>query len=174
MALFSRRRRLPDPVRRRLDLSSGDAVLAAAPLVEGRWAVVSRRALHLVGADDDAPVARTAWSAVDRGTLDAEARRLTVHWVSGATTDLVLADDDTAARELAQTFRERVQQSVVHVEHVTLPSGGRVRVALRRDEDGELFTQTIGDGRVDLSGPDDARAVAEAEARVRAEVGLAP
>ncbi|WP_136519688.1 hypothetical protein [Cellulomonas telluris] len=173
MALFSRRRRLPDPVRRRLDLTSGDAVLAAAPLEGDRWAVVSRRALHLVDPDDDAPVARTPWSAVDRGTLDAEARALTVHWISGAATTLTLADD-AAGRDLAQTFRERVQQSVVHVEHVALPGGGHVRVALRRDEAGELFTQTIGDGRVDLSDPAAARAVADAEARVRSEVGLAP
>ncbi|MFS0703468.1 hypothetical protein AB6N23_03000 [Cellulomonas sp. 179-A 9B4 NHS] len=184
MALFSRRRRLPDAVRRRLDLAHGDTVLAAAPLDParggevaqdadgtGRWAVVTRRALHLVDADPDADVARTPWSDVDRGTLDAESRTLTVHWASGATTDLALADDP-AARDLAQTFRERVQQSVVHVEHVTLPGGGRVRVALRRDEEGALFTQTIGDGRVDLRDPSAARVVAEAEARVRAEVGL--
>ncbi|MFC8193130.1 hypothetical protein ACFUMH_15855 [Cellulomonas sp. NPDC057328] len=184
MALFSRRRRLPDAVRRRLDLAHGDTVLAAAPLDAarggevaqdadgtGRWAVVTRRALHLVDADPDADVARTPWSDVDRGTLDAESRTLTVHWASGATTDLPLADDP-AARDLAQTFRERVQQSVVHVEHVTLPGGGRVRVALRRDEEGAFFTQTIGDGRVDLRDPAAARVVAEAEARVRAEVGL--
>ncbi len=178
MALFSRRRRLPDAVRRRLDLVHGDTVLAAAPLdpapgADGtdRWAVVTRRALHLVGADPDADVARVPWSDVDRGTLDAESRTLTVHWASGATTDLALADDP-GARDLAQTFRERVQQSVVHVEHVSLPGGGRVRVALRRDEEGGLFTQTIGDGRVDLHDPAAARAVAEAEARVRAEVGL--
>ncbi|QCB93280.1 hypothetical protein [Cellulomonas shaoxiangyii] len=171
MALFSRRRRLPDAVRRRLDLLPDDAVLAAAPLDGGRWAVVSRRALHLVDADPDAPVARAPWSDVDRGTLDAEARTLTVHWVSGARTDLPLADDP-AARDVAQTFRERVQQSVVHVEHVTVPTGGRVRVALRRDEDGDLFTQAIGDARVDLRDPATARAVAAAEARVRDEVGL--
>lgn len=182
MALFSRRRRLPDAVRRHLDLVPGDAVLAAAPLAGGttgqdapgedvRWAVVTRRALHLVDADAATPPVRAPWSDVDHGSLDADARTLAVHWVSGARTDLPLADDP-AARDLAQTFRERVQQSVVHVEHVSLPGGGRVRVALRRDEDGGLFTQTIGDGRVDLRDPAVARAVAAAEARVRAEVGL--
>ncbi|MBF0686940.1 MAG: hypothetical protein IR158_04115 [Cellulomonas sp.] len=170
MALFSRRRRLPDPLRHALDLRA-DAVLAAAPLDDGRWVVTTRRALHLV-VDDGA--VRTPWADVDRGSLDARTRTLTVHWVSGARTELVLETDDDAW-DLVQSFRERVQQSVVHVEHVTLP-GGRtaVRVALRRDEDGDLFTQVIGDGTVDLTDPAVARRVADAETHVRAEAGLAP
>lgn len=169
MALFSRRPRLPDHLRRRLDLR-GDAVLAAAPLEDGRWAVTTRRALHVVG---DEGVARTPWADVDRGSLDATTRTLTVHWVSGARTELVVATED--AWDLVQSFRERVQQSVVHVEHVAVPgSRSSVRVALRRDEDGELFTQVIGDGAVDLTRAEAARVVAEAEAHVRAEAGLAP
>ncbi|MCC2313332.1 hypothetical protein [Cellulomonas xiejunii] len=170
MALFSRRRRLPDPLRRALDLRA-DAVLASAPLADGRWVVTTRRALHLAG--DDGAV-RTPWADVDRGSLDAQTRTLTVHWVSGARTELVLETDEDAW-DLVQSFRERVQQSVVHVEHVALPGGrATVRVALRRDEDGDLFTQVIGDGTVDLTDPAVARRVAEAEAHVRAEAGLAP
>ncbi|ADG75056.1 conserved hypothetical protein [Cellulomonas flavigena DSM 20109] len=168
MALFSRRPRLPDHLRRALDLR-GDAVLAAAPLDDGRWAVTTRRALHVVG---DHGVARTPWADVDRGSLDAATRTLTVHWVSGARSALVVATED--AWDLVQSFRERVQQSVVHVEHVAVPGGrGSVRVALRRDEDGGLFTQVIGDGTVDLTVPAVVRAVAEAEQHVRAEAGLA-
>lgn len=170
MALFSRRRRLPDALRRSLDLR-GDAVLAAAPLTDDRWVVTSRRALHLVGPDG---AARTVWADVDRGSLDATTRTLTVHWVSGARTALPLASD-VDAWDLTQSFRERVQQSVVHVEHVTVPgSSAPVRVALRRDEHGDLFTQVVGDGRVDLADPAVAVRVSAAEARVRAEAGLAP
>jgi len=170
VALFSRRRRLPDPLRRVLDLRA-DAILATAPLDDGRWVVATRRALHLVG---DGGVARTPWADVDHASLDAQTRTLTVHWVSGAGTGLVLAED-VDAWDLVQSFRERVQQSVVHVEHVTVPGAATpVRVALRRDEHGELFTQVIGDGTVDLTEPAAARRVTEAEARVRAEAGLAP
>ncbi|MBO0900034.1 hypothetical protein J1G42_09460 [Cellulomonas sp. zg-ZUI222] len=168
MALFSRRRRLPDDLRRALDLRS-DAILASTPLDDGRWAVATRRALHVVGPSG---AARTPWADVDRGALDAESRTLTVHWVNGARTDLVLASD-VDAWDLVQTFRERVQQSVVHVEHV--PVGATtVRVALRRDEHGDLFTQVIGDAAVDLADPAMVRRLADAEARVRAEAGLAP
>lgn len=170
MALFSRRHRLPDALRRALDLRA-DAVLATAPLTDGRWVVTSRRALHLVG---DEGVARTPWADVDRGTLDAGTRTLTVRWVSGARTSLVLADEGDAW-DLVQSFRERVQQSVVHVEHVPAPDGGgTARVALRRDEHGDLFTQVIGDATVDLGDPATSRRVAAAEAHVRAEAGLAP
>ena len=169
MALFSRRPRLPDHLRRALDLR-GDSVLAAAPLEDDRWAVTTHRALHVVG---EAGVARTPWADVDRGSLDATTRTLTVHWVSGARSELVVATED--AWDLVQSFRERVQQSVVHVEHVMVPgSRSPVRVALRRGEHGELFTQVIGDGTVDLTRPEVARRVAEAEAHVRAEAGLAP
>ncbi len=170
MALFSRRRRLPDPQRRALDLRD-DTILASAPLADGRWAVTTRRALHLVG---DGPTARIPWADVDRGSLDATSATLTVHWVSGARTALVLAPD-VDAWDLTQSFRERVQQSIVHVEHVEVP-GARtpVRVALRRDEHGDLFTQVVGDGTVDLRDPQVARLVAAAEAHVRAEAGLAP
>ena len=170
MALFSRRRRLPDTVRRALDLR-GDAVLASAPLVDGRWVVTTRLALHVVGPDG---TVRAPWADVDRGSLDAATGTLTVHWVNGAASDLVLGPDSDAW-DLTQSFRERVQQSVVHVEHVTLPgTGERVRVALRRDEDGALFTQVIGPGDVDLTDPGVAHELALAERRVRSEAGLAP
>jgi len=169
VALFSRRRRLPESLRRALDLRA-DAVLASAPLADDRWAVVTRRALHVVG---PAGAARTPWADVDRASLDADSRTLTVHWVTGARSDLVLAAD-VDAWDLVQSFRERVQQSIVHVEHVTVPHGHTVRVALRRDEHGDLFTQVIGDGAVDLADPATARQVTAAEARVRAEAGLAP
>jgi hypothetical protein len=170
VALFSRSRRLPDPLRRSLDLRA-DAILASAPLVDGRWAVSARRALHLVGEEG---AVRTPWADVDRGSLDAATSTLTVHWVSGARTELPL-DPDADAWDFAQSFRERVQQSVVHVEHVGVPGArGPVRVALRRDEYGDLFTQVIGDGTVDLGDAAVSRAVAAAEAHVRAEAGLAP
>ena len=157
-------------MRRALDLR-GDAVLASAPLLDGRWVVTTRRALYVVGPEG---AVRTPWADVDRGSLDATTGTLTVHWVSGATTDLVLGPD-SAAWDLTQSFRERVQQSIVHVEHVTLPgTQEQVRVALRRDEDGSLFTQVIGPGDVDLSDPAVARRIALVERRVRAEAGLAP
>ena len=62
----------------------------------------------------------------------------------------------------------------MHAVATTLPDGRRIRVALRRGEDGELFTQVLGEGSVDLSDPAVAAAVDTAEDEVRDAVGAPP
>ncbi|WP_255596309.1 hypothetical protein [Cellulomonas sp. C5510] len=165
--MFSRRRALPDDVRRSLDLPPGDKVLAWAEASGGRWLVATRRALHVLGAQD---VARHPWSDVDRASFAPEPAAITVHWVTGSVEELELTPPLPVS--FAQTFRERVQSSVVHVETLTVPGAGPVRVALRRGDGDELFTQVIGTGRVDLHDPGVAALLEAAEARVRAEAGL--
>ncbi|HEY0119365.1 MAG TPA: hypothetical protein VGC04_11345 [Cellulomonas sp.] len=165
------RHRPPAGVISRLDLPHGDAVLAGVPLADGGWAVASRRALHLLASDEAVPEAVTPWCDVDRGSMDPAARTLTVWWVSGTRRALTLPDDADALRFSLQ-FRDRVQQSVVHAVTVTLPDGGRAQVALRRDPDGRLFTQTLGDDSVDLADPEVAAALARAETTVREAAGL--
>ena len=167
MPLLRRRASLPADVRARLDLPGDDKVVAAAELADG-WAVASRRALHL--AIDGTPVRRRPWADVDRASLDPGTAVLSVTWVEGPPDRLHLASDRRQAFPVV--LRERVQSSVVHSETVTLPGGGRVRVAVRRAEDGRLFTQVIGDGRVDLTDPAVAAVVDAAEARVREATGL--
>ena len=169
MPLFSRRRRLPDAVRARLELHPGDAVLVATELADDRWVVASRLALYVL--DPGEPAARYPWSDVDHGALDPATRTLSVRWVWGRTTRLVFADAPGSSA-FAQTFRERVQQSVVHAVAATLPDGQRIRVALRRGEDGELFTQVLGEASVDLSDPRVAAVVDAAEDEVRDAAGL--
>ena len=168
VAAFLHVRALTDDDRRRVDLRRGDRVLVAATLVDGRRVVASRLALHVL---NDEAVARTPWADVDRGSLDPTTRTLTVRWVWGES-DRFTFDDDRASARFAQTFRERVQSSVVHATTVDLPAGGQARVALRRDEDGELFTQVVADEDVDLADPDVASAVDRAEEALRASAGL--
>ncbi len=163
--------RLPADVTARLDLARGDAVLAGAHLDGGGWAVATLRAFHLLAEDAAAPEAATPWCDVDRGSLDPATRTLTVWWVSGARRAVTLPDG-ADARRFARTFRDRVQQSVVHAVTVTLPGGGQARVALRRGPDGALFTQTLGTDAVDPSDPEVAAALARAEAAVREAAGL--
>lgn len=175
MPLFSRRPVLPPDVRAHLALGRGDRVLACAALDGSAWAVATRVALHVVtpaaGGAAVWAVSRHAWSDVDRATLDAESAVLTVHWVTGATEDLALSDAERSVA-FAQVLRERVTASVVHSEVVELPHGGVVKIALRRDEDGELLSQVIGDGRTSLSDPSVAALVDAAERRVRGAAGL--
>ena len=89
MALFSRRR-LPDAVRSRLDLRPGDAVLVSTELIDERWVVASRLALHVLDVGQD--VARYPWSDVDHGAMDPTTRTLSVRWVWGRTNRLVFTD----------------------------------------------------------------------------------
>ncbi|MCU1432872.1 MAG: hypothetical protein JWP95_1977 [Actinotalea sp.] len=170
MALLRRRTRLPDDVRARLDLASGDRVIAVAELVDG-WVAASVRALHVATDDVTGPVTARDWSLVDGARLDAETSELVVTWVDGvAPSVLQLADDRSIA--LPRAVHDRVQSSVVHTERVPLPSGTVVRVALRKDADGTLLTQVLGTGDVDLADASTAAAVDAAEARVREAAGL--
>ena len=167
--LFSRRPSLPAAIRNRLDLPSGDRVLVAAELTDGRWAAAARRSLYVAGPDGD--VVRRPWSDVDRASLAPETSTITVSWVDGGRAELALAGP--GARPFAQTLRERVQSSVVHSEIVALPGGAEARVALRRDEDGQLVSQVIGSTGLDLTDPAVAARIDAAEARVRSAAGLA-
>jgi hypothetical protein len=162
------RRRLLPAQRARLELRPGDRVLAALTLADGTEAVATRRALHVLSGD---ATARSPWSDVEHGSLDAETRVLTVTWVWGTTSRLEFPDD-RSAYAFTQTFKERVQQSVVHARPVSLPGGGRASVAVRRDEDGELFVQVMGATETDLQDPAAALALDAAERQVREAVGL--
>ena len=163
--------RLPSDVTTRLDLPHGDSVLAGVHLDGGGWAVATLRAFHLLAEDAAVPEAATPWCDIDRGSLDPASRTLTVWWVSG-TRRAVTLTDDAAARRFARTFRDRVQQSVVHAVTVTLPGGGQAQVALRRGPDGRLFTQTLDTAAVDPTDPEVASALAKAESAVRDAAGL--
>ncbi|QJW36469.1 hypothetical protein [Cellulosimicrobium protaetiae] len=165
-----RRPSLPDSVRRALDVPADDRVLASAELTDGSWAVATRTEL-LTSDAAGGTVARRPWSDVDRAGYAPETAAITVSWVDGAA-PLVLRLADPRRSSLAQTLRERVQSSVVLSETVTFAAGLTARVAVRRDGDGELFSQVVADPGVDLDDPEVAGRVDAAEGRVRSASGL--
>ena len=168
MALLRRQPTLPDDVRARLELRSGDHVLAAAELTDG-WAVATAQRLHLLRTEGD-PVAR-AWSEVSGARMDPATAVLTLSWVDGAPpAALGLVDD--RSRLFPDTVRQCIDSSILLSERVPLLAGRHVRVALRRDPDGHLLTQVVGTPDVDLADPAVAAAVDAAEARLREAAGL--
>ncbi|CPU65801.1 Uncharacterised protein [Mycobacteroides abscessus] len=65
-----------------------------------------------------------------------------------------------------------MQSSVVLSETVTFAAGLTARVAVRRDADGELFSQVVADPGLDLTDPEVGARVDAAEGRVRSASGL--
>ncbi|MGP7961316.1 hypothetical protein ACTVCO_10995 [Sanguibacter sp. A247] len=133
-----------------------------------RWALAT--AHHVIIEREDAPLVRR-WCDVDHAAVDAQANVMTISWADGTTpTRLHLVD--RAPQAFARTLRERVVASVVHRETAEVPGGGTVRVAIRRDENDELFSEVLGDGYLDLTDPATRAVVQATEARVRSAVGL--
>lgn len=151
---------LPGGVAPRDDVSIAD--------LPERWALAT--AHHVVVERDADPLVRR-WCDVDHAAVDAQINVLTIRWADGTPpTRLHLVDRTPQA--FARTLRERVVASVVHRESADLPGGGTVRVAIRRDEHDELFSEVLGDGYVDLDDPATRAVVQATEARVRSAVGL--
>ena len=157
--------RLPADVRAALGIDG--RALAFEKLVGDGWVVATRAGLHVL--QDGHPLVRR-WTDVDGARLDPETEQLTVTWVNGTPATTIALDHPR--NRLVRTVHDRVQSSVVLAERVTLPHDGVVRVVLRRGEHGDLFTQVIGDGRVDLADPEVTRLVDAAEARIRESAGL--
>lgn len=167
------RRLLPTAVRAQLDLPAGDALLKTAVLTDGTYAAASRHALHrIIPAATGAPGTVTSypWCDVDRAAFDPETATITVHLVDATAVALPLVPGTRPA--FATTLRERVQASVVHAASLPVPGTAGVRVAVRRDGSGEMFSQVIAERGVDLADPDLAARVDELERRVRGAAGL--
>ena len=130
-----------------------------------------------------ATVASIIWTSLAHGSLSAAhasnagyraaATQEYTRFIVSATRarEVVLAAKP--ARESAGPPRQNaVSRANAPVVAVTAPGAGPIRVVLRRGADGDLFTQSIGTGRVDLTDPAVVALLDEAEARVRAAAGL--
>jgi len=165
MALFRRPSR-PIGDSSSVQIPRSEHRLASADLTDG-WVAATRAGIVFRLGDT---VVRRAWTDVDHASLDGESSVLTISWVTGEVTALPLVPKKRLA--FPQVFRERVQASIVYTVPVRLPGGGTARVALRRRATGELLSQVIGDGRVDLSDPVVARLVGAAEAEIWRAAGV--
>src|SRR5450759_409046 len=156
MALF-RRPSQPIGDSSSVQIPRSERRLASADLTDG-WVAATRAGIVYRRGHT---VVRRAWTDVDHAALNGDSSVLTVTGITGETTARPLV----AKKRLAfpQVFREQVQASIVHTVHVRLPGAGAARVVLRRRATGELLSQVIGDGRVDLSDPVVARLVGAAE-----------
>lgn len=149
-------------------LPGADRVLASGPLVGGDWLVTTSHAVAVLAGNRLRW--RREWHEIERGAWDDRASTITITWVDG-TTPAELVCDTPVPRALLETFRERVDASVVHQERATLPGGTTARTVIRRTGDGTLLSQTTAESSQPLSAAAE-RALEALERRARSEVGL--
>ncbi|HEX5534661.1 MAG TPA: hypothetical protein VFX33_13050 [Actinomycetales bacterium] len=168
--MLRRRRgpRIPDDVRAALALDRGEHVLAAAQIRDGAWTVATDRRLLLVRGRE--VVLDRPWWQVDTAGWDGDSGVLSITWVGGGSgTWLELAED--SQEQLPRVLRERVDSTVVAVQHVKVdqvnsPRPGGARLVARRVE-GEVLLQVLLDRGTDPTDPavvtalDDGRAALE-------------
>ncbi|WP_338747967.1 hypothetical protein [Janibacter alittae] len=151
-----------------VELQSGERVLATAATDDGTLVITSRRLIAPgAGAAGGKP-----WHLVDSGRWEPEGSVLVVSWVDGSTGGQWHLTDPGGVPD---AFHERVNASVLLVEHVRLDRSRRARVVLRKDLTTDaVLAQTIVARGCD---PDDAELVAVTEqvaARLAEQVGQEP
>lgn len=148
-------------------LPSAQARASAEELEGDRWIVAGDDALVVVGPQGVSDTAM--WYQVQYVRWQADTRRLLVVWVDPQRTPLVAR---TASDDLADFMADvtvRVTHALVVQKTVTTDSGTRITAAVRRREDGALFSTLVADGPLDAAGRERADAL---EREVRDGVGL--
>lgn len=144
-------------------LEPGEQVLASAAVEEETLVVTSQRLIP------PGPVGGKPWHLVDSGRWDPDRSVLAVTWVDG---DVPGRWHLTRPGGVPDAFHERVNASVLLVEHVRLDQARRARVVLRKDLTTDaVLAQTIVARGCD---PDDPQLVAvteEVAARLAEQVG---
>ena len=162
-------RQLPDSVRAQIPPKA--RVLVVRRLGDGTWAVVTSDRLLVL--DEDRAVLDRPWAEVDRATMDSDTEELSVTWVDGTAPDVLPVGEESGVSDFTFAIKERVDNSLVHLELEQLPGGGVLRGAIRRNPDGTLFSQISISGARRAPADLEARAT-DLEARIRSVVGLTP
>ncbi|HEX5512169.1 MAG TPA: hypothetical protein VFX41_10675 [Actinomycetales bacterium] len=175
--MLRRRRgpRIPDDVRAAAGLDRGEQVLAAAHNTDGAWTLATDSRLLLVRGDE--VVLDRPWWQVDTAGWDGDSGVMSIMWVGGASTWLELAED--SQEQLPRVLRERVDSTVVAVQHVKVEQlgsarAGGARLVARRIE-GELRLQVLLNKGTDPTDPAVVAALDDGRAALEDMVGpLAP
>ncbi|MCK0114132.1 hypothetical protein MWU75_18495 [Ornithinimicrobium sp. F0845] len=152
----------------------GDRLVAAArDELTGDWVLAARTQVSVVAEGGDV-ILSNPWLAVEAGAWDPESDVLRVTWV-GEGVPARWKFTGSGARLFTDTFRDRVQASVVLVREVDLGPGRKTRVAIRKDlATRELREQVVPGRGVRSDDTELADEVAVARATLRDQSGLPP
>lgn len=123
-------------------------LLSAEPLLDEKWALITRDAFSVVNPGGELLLQRP-WHEVATGEWDDERHILEITWVDGSRATRLKTQDDSPIN-FPRIFKERVDASVVYSETIPV-RGGVIRGALRRTPAGELISQISSDGELQQS-----------------------
>ncbi|MDN6429834.1 MAG: hypothetical protein L0K65_05800 [Actinomyces sp.] len=147
-------------------LPRSDRRATAEELGDGRWLVAGRHAVVVVG--EEGVVDSGMWYEVQHVRWDSASRDLTLTWVDPGRPPLVVRMLTTDPAAFMGEVTGKVTHSLV-VQKSAVVGGTTVTAAVRRRDDGALFSTLVADGPLDEGG----RQLADAlESEVRDGVGL--
>lgn len=151
-----------------------DKLAAAAwDEVGQQWVVATHTRLTVVAQDGEVQRSHP-WLEVDGGAWDPDSDTLRVTWVAGGEPTR-WTFTGPGARAFADTFRDRVEASVVLVREVQLGPGRTARVAIRKDlATRELLDQIVPGPGVRADDAELNEEVAVVRATLRDQSGLPP
>lgn len=116
-------------------------------LRDGRALAIAPEAL-LIARDGD--VEALPWFQFRSADWDGDRRVLTLHPVSSTKADLIFETENDQVFAFTTGVRERIESSIVHAVTRELAGDHLVQILIRRDEAGELFSQTVVSGDADF------------------------
>lgn len=143
---------------------------AIEPLEDGTFfAVLTHEAIRV---SEEGILDHWTWSQFASGEWDGEQRHFHATAIAEEHEDLDLVFGDEADPHIPLIISDRIESSIVYHETAFVTETGWVRVMVRRNPDGTLFTQTLGFG-VDTVDPRQVTEVATAlEKSVREATGM--
>lgn len=166
---------VPALVRAAVRLLRGERILAGAQDDHtGAWVVVTTWRLIVLTGTGQVQVDRP-WLDVDAGSWDPDTASLSLTWVGGGRGLQWQLRSRTGPGRVPETFRERVQASVVLTRQVDLGPRRSARVVIRKElRSRELTEQVLLSRGARAEDAELTREVALARAELRDQVGIPP
>jgi hypothetical protein len=147
----------------------GERVLAAGQAESGEWLVATTARLGIWAEGGDGIVRE--WTEISTAGLKGDDATLTIEWCGPREPAVVRLG--RRQRRIASVVNERVTASVVAARAIPV-TGGTIRIAIRRADDGGLAPQVVAPVGIDLADPLLARSVEEAVRDLAEATGLDP
>lgn len=118
----------------------------------------------------DSEVTRWEWHEVQQIGWDRDTDTLSVTWPDPGKAPLLLKNpESTMLKSFGDHARVYLQKSQIYTQFSTLPSGTKVRIAVRAKADGSRFSEVVAFGAL---APSDLSALSSLESQVRDMAGL--